>query len=470
MAEDSQVAKQEERGLRYWMERVIAEAEKANNGFKADPVHDLRTAMRRCRSIAEGFAAIDPEPAWKKMRKAAKPLFSALGDLRDVQVQMEWVEKIATKGDPVRGKLLDHFQQREDQLKSAAGVALSGFDLNQWSQWTGLLDERAHRLPPGDPVFQVMALERWRDARVLQSTALRNRSKVALHELRIGIKKFRYIVENFLPEHHERWIKNLKRVQDLLGEVHDLDVLWETARVQHVFENPAQRTAWVETIKSERTQRVEAYRAKMLGNRSLWQQWRSGLPDGEALHAAVLNHFETWAFFRDPDLAHTHRVLEISLSIFKSLEIAKRYENVTYRDLLTVAALTHEAGSSGKGVLKSIRKLTAPPGWKPQHLEVVGMIARYHRGKFPSDSENSYSSLDEGAKSAVNLLGGILRLAEAIEANHEGQSQSIRSSRTDCALRIEAPGFQGMSPEGERVARARHLLEVTIGIPVIVTG
>lgn len=470
MSQDSQSAKQEERGLRYWMERVVAEAEKAADGFKADPVHDLRTAMRRCRSIAEGLAAIDPEPAWRKMRKAAKPLFSALGDLRDVQVQMEWVEKIGAKDDPVRARLLAHFQQRENELKEAAATALSGFDLNQWSQWTGLLDERAHRLPPGDPVFQVMALERWRDARALQSTALRNRSKVALHELRIGIKKFRYTIENFLPEHHERWIKNLKRVQDLLGEVHDLDVLWENARVLHVFESPAQRAAWVETIKSERSKRVDAYRAKMLGKRSLWQQWRSGLPDGEELHAAVLKHFETWAFFRDRDLAHTHRVLEMSTVIFESLGVAKRYDGASYRDLLTIAAFAHEASGSGKKTLKSLEGLTAPPGWKAQHLVVAGLIARYHRGKFPSDSQHRYASLDDEAKGVVNLLGGILRIAESMDANHEGQVQSIKSARTDFALRIEAPGFQPMSPEGERVAKARHLLEATIGIPVIVTG
>ncbi len=55
---------------------------------------------------------------------------------------------------------------------------------------------------------------------------LRNRSAVAYHQLRIGIKRFRYTVENFLPERHQQWSRDLRDLQDALGEVHDFDVLW----------------------------------------------------------------------------------------------------------------------------------------------------------------------------------------------------------------------------------------------------
>src|SRR5512140_3542959 len=101
------------RGLQHWMERVVREADKVRGGFDPDPVHDLRVAIRRCRSIADGFRMIDPQPAWKKMRRAGKAVFAALGDLRDVQVQMNWVEKLGGEGDAVREKLLAHFRERE---------------------------------------------------------------------------------------------------------------------------------------------------------------------------------------------------------------------------------------------------------------------------------------------------------------------------------------------------------------------
>ena len=75
-----------ERGISYWMERVITEREKARKSFNADAVHDLRVALRRCRSMAEGFQNLNGDPSWGKMRKAGKVVFSALGELRDTQV------------------------------------------------------------------------------------------------------------------------------------------------------------------------------------------------------------------------------------------------------------------------------------------------------------------------------------------------------------------------------------------------
>src|SRR5207253_1870982 len=81
----------------------------------------------------------------------------------------------------------------------------------------------------------------------LHRRAMRGRSRIAFHKLRIGIKRFRYIVENFLPEQHAAWGGDLKRVQDLLGEVHDLDVLWATATQIHAFPDEESCHRWQPT-------------------------------------------------------------------------------------------------------------------------------------------------------------------------------------------------------------------------------
>src|SRR5271157_1224542 len=81
-------------GLRAWMQRVLVECDRSAAGFEADPVHDLRVALRRCRSLADGLMAIDADSSWKDMKKAGKKLFQALGDLRDMQVMQEWIEKL----------------------------------------------------------------------------------------------------------------------------------------------------------------------------------------------------------------------------------------------------------------------------------------------------------------------------------------------------------------------------------------
>ena len=82
-------------GLRYWMLQVLDECDHVAANFGPDPVHDLRVALRRCRSLADGLMALDPDPDWKAMKKAGKGLFQRLGALRDVQVMMEWVEKLS---------------------------------------------------------------------------------------------------------------------------------------------------------------------------------------------------------------------------------------------------------------------------------------------------------------------------------------------------------------------------------------
>src|SRR3954466_6245906 len=87
-------------GLRYWMLRVLDECEKVSADFSADPVHDLRVALRRCRSMADGMIAMDPDRNWKAMKKGGKQLFQRLGALRDVQIIMEWIDKLHLAAEP----------------------------------------------------------------------------------------------------------------------------------------------------------------------------------------------------------------------------------------------------------------------------------------------------------------------------------------------------------------------------------
>src|SRR5581483_8708768 len=124
---------------------------------------------------------------------------------------------------------------------------------------------RAKRFRPDSGLFKHLALERWTEAHDLHRRALRNRSQTAWHNLRIGIKRFRYIVENFLPVEHALWGNDLKKLQDMLGEVHDLDVLWAAAQQVKAFPDDEARARWQARIREERERRIESYRQKMMG-------------------------------------------------------------------------------------------------------------------------------------------------------------------------------------------------------------
>ena len=284
-------------GLRAWMERVPVECDRAAIGFDADAVHDLRVALRRCRSLADGLMAIDPDSSWKEMKKAGRKLFQALGELRDMQVMAEWIEKLGDaragdaarrvstegRGDPVVARLLDRVQAREGECKQHAFKDLNQFDRKQWRQWTRTLPRRAARVRPGSAVYLHLALEKWTAGYDLHKHALRTRSQAAWHALRIGIKRFRYTVENFLPRQHALWGGDLKELQDLLGEVHDLDVLWAMAVEAQAFPDVESRNRWREKVNAERAKRIERYREKMVGRRVAVARVAGGVAVGSAV-------------------------------------------------------------------------------------------------------------------------------------------------------------------------------------------
>src|SRR5271170_5798591 len=124
----------EHRGLTYWMERVLKELEHVRKEPATDAVHDLRVAIRRCRSVAAVLQEVDPDPAWHQMRGVPKKLFRRLGELRDAQVMDEWVKKLAPGGDPVRAKLHAAFEVNEPELRQRALRAAEKVDEKAWSR------------------------------------------------------------------------------------------------------------------------------------------------------------------------------------------------------------------------------------------------------------------------------------------------------------------------------------------------
>lgn len=464
-------------GLAYWMREVLKECDRVAADFSSDPVHDLRTALRRCRSMADGLMAFDPDSAWKKMKKAGKQLFSSLGDLRDTHVLGEWVTQLAPKDD-IAGKILgDYVLEQEQICKTKASAALQGFDRQQWNRWADELPVRAAHIPPGSPMFAHLALEKWTDARALHHKALHNRSSAAYHQLRIGLKHFRYTVENFLPQLYEQWGKDLKKLQDLLGDVHDFDVLWATTLKIDAFPDPQARARWRQRLDQERARRIGAYRGTMVGKQSLWRTWRASLPRPSELRGIALERMQTWASFLDPDNAHSRHVSSLALELYDGLlraGLGRAAKEPEARETLQAAALMHDVGRSKskkshhKVSSKLIRKLTPPLGWTADELRFAALVARYHRGALPRDTHKQFALLSKTRKQRVLLLGGALRLACACDLQHDRQIRHLRVEPSDSLLKIRAQGFSELSPLAEHLSHARYLLEVACRRPVFV--
>jgi CHAD domain-containing protein len=463
-------------GLGYWMQEVLVQCENVAQGFQSGPVHDLRTALRRCRSMADGIMVFDSAPAWKRMKKAGRQLFRSLGALRDLHVLQEWVEKLAPPEDPVAKRFRERLSEQEQQLEQIAAIALQGFDRKQWSNWAQELPARAARIPLDSPEFKHLALERWHEAHALHQRALRNRSNVSFHQLRIGIKRLRYSIENFLPSLHEAWGRDLKEMQDVLGEVHDLDVFWETAANLKIFTNSASRKTWRDRVLKHREQRLLEYRKKMLGRDSLWSTWRAGLPQEQELRHLGFERLKIWSSFLDPSIRHSRHVADLALQLFDGLPHngIRNNERERLRYVLRAAALMHDVGHSrgGKGHHKQsarlIRGLVPPLGWTADELKLAALIARYHRGALPRDTQRTFSALSQSKRRTLEFLAGILRLACACDREHDGQIRRIKVESVEPVLAVRAEGYAETTPLAEHLAAARHLLEIACRVPVFV--
>ena len=507
-------------GLRAWMERVLVECDRAAAGFDVDAVHDLRVALRRCRSLADGLMAIDPDSSWKEMKKVGKKLFQALGELRDMQVMQEWIEKLGVPsdsaaagdpptlaqrtrkdgaptgdsnlGDPVVVKLLHHVHTREAACKQHAFKDLHQFDRKQWRQWSRTLPQRAARVRPGSVVYLHLALEKWTAAYDLHKHALRTRSQISWHALRIGIKRFRYTVENFLPRQHALWGDDLKELQDLLGEVHDLDVLWATAVEIMAFPDMESQSRWRDKLNVERTKRLERYREKMVGRQSLWRVWRAELPSGPQLRAAAMSRLRVWAGYLDPDFSHSQRVAQLALLLYDGLKNAgllttdagapnlEQSSDYDSRVVLQAAALMHDVGKAKgeanhqKDSYRMIRGLARPLGWSARELALAAVVARYHRGALPRPRGKTMQVLELPDRPLAMELAGVLRLANALDSRHGRSGNENESAprlevglQDGCVL-VRAAGYSALDRSAEGVAAARHLLETVLRRSVLV--
>lgn len=459
-------------GLTYWAQRALEECDKASQDFAADPVHDLRVAIRRCRSMADGFLSVDPDPEWKEMKKLGKALFSSLGDLRDTQVMMEWVGRLSEDDDSVRHKLLHTLSHKENAQKAAAQAALQNFDRKRWLTLNTNLAKRSGRVPLEGPVFQHLALERLLEAQALHRQALKNRTQVGYHQLRIGIKRFRYTVENFLPQRHEKWAPDLRDLQDALGEVHDLDVLRATVR-GHTDIHTEDAARWQQKIAEERQKRLDLYRSKMLGTSSLWHAWRAGLPSGPALEKAALEKLRTWASFLDPDTSHSERVTRFALQLYDVLSQHRMFSrSPDSRRILEAAGVVHDVGrgKSATGHLKRAYRMTCklkpPLGWSDEDLRCVAAVARFHRGRLPQQGDSYFVGLSAKRRSELLPVIGVLRLADAFDSAHDAKVSRISVEHAEGMLNVYAQGLEEASETAERLARARYLLEAVSGMTI----
>jgi hypothetical protein len=337
------------------------------------------------------------------------------------------------------------------------------------------LRQRVRVLPVSGLAAECLAWERFEEIKQLHAQALRTKKPKPWHALRIGLKKLRYTVESLLPEHHAAWSENLKRFQDLLGDIHDLDVLAEKVKAEGGVDGTV-RKAWKQVVQRERGKRVQTYRQLTLGKTSIWNKWRHALPHGERLEAAALARLQATARAAQSSPRNAARVARMSIRIFDLLRRAKVLQPVfgdaNMRRNLRAAALLHAVGRDQRHPRKAARKfflgLNVPPRWTREDWELVALAVRFHRGAEPTMDDGKFAKLSASQQENIRVLAGVIRLGRVLHKSGVDSPTGFKIENSADAITLLIPKLEDNLEIAARLATGKHLLETVLGKPLVV--
>ncbi|HEY2461500.1 MAG TPA: CHAD domain-containing protein [Candidatus Acidoferrum sp.] len=469
--------RREHRNLAYWMGRTLKELDKLREASKKDTVHDLRVALRRCRSVATVIAEVDSAPEWRELKVTSKKLFKRLGALRDAQVLQEWVGKLDSgEANGLRESLEAALEKKEFSLTKETSEAAAKFDRKEWEHLSEALAKRARLIVPGSLTAQCLAFERFAEAKDLHARALRSAKPAAWHELRIGLKRLRYTTENLMPDFYATHSNNLKRLQDLLGDIHDLDVLAETIEEMALPGTADACAAWQDKIAKQRDERVQTYRQLMLGKTSLLNEWAHDLPKGDGLVSAAAARLRTTTRASGTHLQRAKKISSIALGLFdacRRVHATTDFKDGSLRRILGSAAklerlrVEHKGESKQKAAYQFLQNLPVPPTWTVDEWEILAGVVRYHRGGEPKERRGAFAKLSQEQQRIVRALAGLLRLAAALRNCGIETGTGFRAEMSESALTLSIPELIDSVDTAVRLAAGKHLLEGYLDKPIV---
>ncbi|HYJ80798.1 MAG TPA: CHAD domain-containing protein, partial [Longimicrobiaceae bacterium] len=231
-----------ERSARWLALSFLEEAAAAHARLDADDdeaLHDFRVALRRLRSTARAYRRYLAGSLAGKDRRRLGALADATGAPRDAEVHVAWLEKrlprIAPGARPAAAALLaDLRREHADAADAMQREVAREFPRERWRLSRRLRFFRAEMEldePAGGPrlsavlgrLARELAAELERQLAAVRSVEHQEQA----HRARISAKRLRYLLEPFAAELEggAAAVKQLKQLQDVLGDMHDAHVL-----------------------------------------------------------------------------------------------------------------------------------------------------------------------------------------------------------------------------------------------------
>jgi exopolyphosphatase/guanosine-5'-triphosphate,3'-diphosphate pyrophosphatase len=172
------------------------------------------------------------------------------------------------------------------------------------------------------------------------------------------------------------------------------------------------------------------------------------------------------------DRTHGRHVAMLAGRLFDLLE-GEHSLTRRHRLLLLVAALLHDIGLyvSLRAHHKHSQYLLAASqifGLTDDETAIVSNIARYHRRGLPARSHLPYVALDRDDRLVVNQLAGILRVANALDAEHLQKVRDVRLVRRNRAWTLELDGEGDLTMEQLAATARADLFAETFGHELVI--
>ncbi len=220
---------------------MLQHEEGARSGEDIEDVHQMRVATRRMRTLFDAFKDYYKQKTLRNIVPPLRQTARSLGAVRDIDVLREdllrYQAVAATDLQAGYAWILKRFDKRCNKARKALLAWLNSEDYTSWlDAFTGFLikaGKGAVKVDENDispyqvrHVLPVMLHQRLASVRAFD-VVIDEVDMTALHNLRICLKQLRYMVEFFrdvLGSSAERFIEEIKVLQDLLGRLNDIAV------------------------------------------------------------------------------------------------------------------------------------------------------------------------------------------------------------------------------------------------------
>jgi len=233
---------------------MAAEVEGVRAAEDIECIHRMRVATRRMRTALTLFSDCFPKQDYKKIQKDVRKVTRALGEARDLDVQLEVIEAALEEfPNPVfqpgikrlKLRLTQRRAEVQQHVDAAMDKMLADHLIERLEAWAAPLLEQSKSVYLYTPALYQLA---FRGIQVRIDELLSHVPYITdpqnvqeLHAMRISAKRLRYAMETFEELYGGQlkpYITTARKLQDQLGAIHDLDV-WIVMIPQFIEEERA---------------------------------------------------------------------------------------------------------------------------------------------------------------------------------------------------------------------------------------